>query len=128
MGLPLFSTCSTPSSSCSQDRLPGEPDTRLPGGLAGNPNPTRFQVIRLYETGKGKKQVTVAELNYPDAKNYEGRKILVYECSMNELNKQKALDPHFCDDKSHLSPFARFEPTERGWAAACSLAGELVKR
>jgi len=37
-----------------------------------------------------------------------------------------ALDPHFCDDGAHLSPFARFEPTERGWAAAIRCAAETA--
>lgn len=88
---------------------------------AGNPDPKRFSILRTAEF----RNYTVIEVVYPDAKNYEGRKVMVYACSLDRIRTQDELDPHFCDDGSHLSPFARFEPTETGWNAACELAKNL---
>ena len=66
---------------------------------------------------------TVAEVKYPDAKNYEGRKILVYEnLTARELRKVSVLDPHFCENSHHPSPIARFEPTPKGWKYAIAFA------
>ncbi len=84
----------------------------------GNPDPRRFEIIRSAEFGS----YTVVEVVYPDAKNYEGRKVMVYACALDKIRMQSELDPHFCDDGSHLAPFARFEPTEAGWHAACDFA------
>ena len=100
-----FSSCSTETSS-----------------RVGNPDPRRFEILRIVGfVGSG----TAVEVRYPDAKNYEGRKILVYRCSAKVIEEQKVLDPHFCDDSSHPSPFARFEPTKDGWEAAMRLAKSL---
>lgn len=117
MGLPLFSSCSTPSSSCKarSTYVPPSP----------NPNPSRFSIIRMAEYGNARTTATVVEVQYPDATNYEGKKILVFKAPFAKIKKQKRLDPHFCDD-GHLSPFARFEPTVDGWAAACKLAKGLT--
>ncbi len=81
----------------------------------GNPNPKRFQILRHEECFSW----TAVEVSYPDAKNYEGRKIMVYQHTYAKIEAQNELDPHFCDDGAHLSPFARFEPTKDGWEAAC---------
>lgn len=91
----------------------------------GNPNPKRFEIRRYLECGSGSMKRTVVEVSYPDAKNYEGRKVMLYLCAHEEVARQESLDPHFCDDGGHLSPFARFEPTKRGWAAAVKLAQEV---
>ena len=81
-----------------------------------NPNPFNYRIIRsnLYNNN------LVAEIHYPDCTNYEGRKILLFK-NCKSLSKLKSIDPHFCQG-NHISPFARFEPTEKGWNAAVLLA------
>jgi len=86
-----------------------------------NPNPANYSVIRS-EDVNGK---LIIEIKYHDCTNYEGRKIMVYECTLDELMKQKLIDPHFCNNDNYFSPIARFEPTERGWNNACALANVL---
>lgn len=73
----------------------------------------------------------IAEILYPDAKNYEGKKILIYKSNkytMDNLYKKlisgKYLDPHFCEG-DHLSPVARFVPTEEGWEMAKAFVKSL---
>lgn len=63
-------------------------------------------------------------IQYSSATNYEGKKILVYEGKLKEVLTQGAkhgFDPHFCEGH-HLSPIARFAPTEDGW----DLAGSFI--
>jgi hypothetical protein len=67
----------------------------------------------------------VAEVLYPDCTNYEGRKILVLYGNKAALLSTTHLDPHFCDGPHDLKVFARFEPTEDGWDAACATAARL---
>lgn len=84
-----------------------------------NPDPSNFTVSRQAKVGK----FLVLKVNYPDCKNYEGDKILVYEnVDIDGLQKQGTLDPHFSNNKNYHSPIARFEPTERGWMWATALA------
>jgi len=79
------------------------------------PDPRRFTIQRASVEGR----FLVAEVVYPDAKNYEGRKILVYEgLTAKALGKASVLDPHFCEHSTHPSPIARFEPTPKGWRYA----------
>ena len=107
MGAIFFSRSS--QCSCSKERTKSVvQEKRLP-----NPNPSNFEIVRYEEIGNW----TVAEIRYPDCTNYEGRKLIVFNCSQKDLYNLKTIDPHFCDN-SHVSPFARFEPTERGWKAA----------
>lgn len=85
------------------------------------PDPSNFIIERIESHGGW----TVAEIRYPDAQNYEGRKILVYRASLDEIRKMTKLDPHFCDHRHCLSPFARFVPTAEGWSAAVALAESM---
>lgn len=85
----------------------------------GNPNPIKFTIKRTKEINNN----LVAEINYPDCKNYEGNKICVYkDVTELTLRKQKFIDPHFCDCGKHVYPFARLKPTSEGWDAAIKLA------
>ena len=88
---------------------------------AGNPNPAKFKILRYFEA----RHATAVEVHYPDATNYEGKKVMVYRFAKSVIDHQKNLDPHFCNNGSHLTPFARFEPTKYGWDAACALATVL---
>lgn len=73
-----------------------------------NPNPKNFRIDKLIEL-----QNTYVEVYYPDAKNYEGNKVMVYKGKVaQQILAAKELDPHFSDNG--LSPIARFTPTIEG--------------
>jgi len=78
-----------------------------------NPNPVNFKILEEKAVG----QMLVLKVQYPDATNYEGIKILVYmnfTKSEDIIFKNRGkLDPHFAGDGS-VSPVARFEPTVVG--------------
>lgn len=85
--------------------------------ITGNPNPARFNIKKAERVGR----FLVAIVHYPDCRNYEGKKILVFEnVTVSTLQKLTSLDPHFCDESGHISPVARFKPTKRGWNYAVS--------
>lgn len=76
---------------------------------SGNPNPKNFAIVRMLEYTP----CLLAEVNYPDARNYEGNKVMLFDgLSAQELVLLIKLDPHF-DPKSKL--IARFAPTSLGW-------------
>jgi len=80
-----------------------------------NPDPYNFKILDFTRDGK----YMIVRVNYPDCKNYEGNKILVFQnVTTEQLHKLKALDPHFSNNPAVLSPIARFEPTDRGWLMA----------
>lgn len=78
-----------------------------------NPDPKNFKIQKLLEL-----ENTYVEVLYPDAKNYEGLKVMVFKGQVaKELLALTELDPHF-DNSDKLSPIARFEPSEFGkWLA-----------
>ena len=87
---------------------------------SGNPDPYNWIKVRHQECGSDN---LVVWLRYPDCHNYEGNKILVYlDTTWEQLKAQRTIDPHFSSNKRFLSPFARFEPTEKGWDIACVVA------
>ena len=90
--------------------------------LPGEPEPTNFELVSYRIFGV---KTLVVEIVYPDCKNFEGHKILVYDDAekFNALLKQGSVDPHFFEHS--YSPIARFEPTERGRALAIAFAKTL---
>lgn len=87
----------------------------------GNPNPARFEILRVEEVGPN----LVAMIRYPDCKNYEGVKVLLYRSmSKQSLMSAKRLDPHFSEWGA--SPIARFQPDAEGWLLALSVAVGVV--
>lgn len=85
----------------------------------GNPIPTRFKIVRYEQRGRN----LAAEIEYPDARNYEGRKIIVFrDVNFLWLRAQTTIDPHFTQGSK---VFARFAPTPDGWAAALDIATRL---
>lgn len=101
MGIKLFS-------SSSFDGPVSQPDY--------NPNPYNFTVLERQNFNG----VCVLRVMYPDCKNYEATKILVFEKEYSYFDTVKCLDPHF--SKNGPSPIARFEPTKRGWDMAVMFA------
>jgi len=90
--------------------------------IPGNPNPLNYDILRSKQVGKN----VVMEVLYPDCKNYEGRKILVFaNTTIRKITDQGILDPHFSENKKYISPFARFEPTNVGWKMANKLITHL---
>ena len=91
---------------------------------SGWDDPTNFEILRTRSIGSW----CVLEVQYPNATNYEGRKIMVYRRTLVKILQgimdQKRLDPHFAEHS--VSPFARFEPTAAGWTAAVTLAHDLA--
>lgn len=85
----------------------------------GNPDPAKYKIIDTLTIGN----LLIVEIVYPDCKNYEGKKILVYEgITALLLRQQKYIDPHFSNNSKYKSPIARFEPTGRGMVMAVSFA------
>ena len=93
------------------------------GPAPGDPVPTHFEVIRTQTCGA----FVVAEIRWPDARNYDGRKIAIYKCSIRELVAAHYLDPHFSEKRGPLVPVARFEPTEQGWQMALVAATQVSR-
>ncbi|MHA2183345.1 MAG: hypothetical protein ACXAAH_18150 [Promethearchaeota archaeon] len=80
-----------------------------------NPNPRNFIISKIMMGSKH----AIVSIKYPDCTNYEGKKILVFEdISFNQIQELSFVDPHFCDNGKHISPIARFVPTEDGWRMA----------
>ena len=94
--------------------------TRL---TSSNPDPNNYKIIRAREING----FLLIELQYPDCTNFEGRKILLYKCSLINLVNQKTIDPHFFNDEKIISPIARFIPTDEGWYMGEGLISYLSK-
>ena len=93
---------------------------------AGNPDPKNLEIINVTELNG----FVIMDIKYIGCKNYEGRKILVYDTSKEDIQKQLddiGLDPHFSDDLKFISPIARFEPTLEGTIYAVQFC-ESIKR
>jgi len=86
------------------------------------PDPNNYHIVKSAQVGEN----LIIMIRYPDCTNYEGEKILVFEnCDRETLLKQKTIDPHFSENKQYHSPYARFEPTIRGWRSARMFAQQL---
>lgn len=86
-----------------------------------NPDPTKYKILKYVEI----KKYLVIEILYKGCTNFEGRKLLVFECTIKQLKKQKFIDPHFDDSADFISPIARFEPTDKGWKMALALVNNM---
>ncbi len=82
-----------------------------------NPDPKKWEVLRTHETD----HYTALLMKYPNCKNREGEKILVFEAKADDILKQKEIDPHF-GDGDLIYPIARFQPNGEGWADAVAYA------
>lgn len=82
-----------------------------------NPDPNNWKLEKIDNYGP----YVVVCLHYPDCTNYEGRKVVVFRASFQQLHAQGGIDPHFGEDDK-IYPIARFRPTEDGWWDACEYA------
>ena len=110
MGIKLFGGNSS-SSDCDCNYCEQKPE-KLP-----NPDPRNWVVNAARHIG----DYLVVEMIYPDCTNYEGKKVMVFKCKMEDLKEQAVVDPHFGEGQMHY-PIARFEPTVNGWRDACNFA------
>lgn len=79
-----------------------------------DPNPSVFSIIKIASCNRN----VAIVIKYPNCKNYEGDKIIVYRnVAVSEVLGAREIDPHF-KDAGKLKPFARFEPTDEGWDKA----------
>ncbi len=84
--------------------------------IAGNPDPNNYKILQTKQIGR----YIVVMLKYPDCKNYEGKKVMVFKSTLEKLKRQKLIDPHFePDTNKYIHPIARFKPTKLGWEQAC---------
>jgi hypothetical protein len=88
---------------------------------SGNPVATNYKIVK----SKSFYDWCVIKIVYPDCNNYEGNKICVYNYHLAKILSHNKLDPHF--SQNDIAPFARLEPTEKGWAAAIGLI-KLMQR
>ena len=119
MGLGLFGGSSSAGRTTSSKRVSSG---RAP--TPGDPVPERFEIRAMVEAGG----LTVADIVWPDAKNFDGRKVAVYRASRYELAAATRLDPHFQEERGKLVPIARFEPTEEGWRMAIDFCDMMVAK
>lgn len=89
---------------------------------APQPNPYNFKVVSEKVAG----DYLLAEVNYPDATNFEGNKILLVQ-GRETLKNLSSLDPHFLKHSGVLI-LARFRPDIHGRAMAEMLFEELTKQ
>lgn len=86
---------------------------------------TNFTIKKVLEcTTKDGTDYCMLWINYPEAKNYNGNKILVYQNKRSDILALKELDPHFLEEG--ISPIARFEPTARGWTWGRNFLARLL--
>lgn len=116
MGMKIFGSSSAGRTSAKRSRTSaGRGGSGL---LPGDPNPDRFAIQRLEQFG----ELVVAWIQWPDAKNFDGAKVLIYRAQVEQIREAKRLDPHFQEAGGPLAPVARFEPTLAGWNWALSVA------
>ena len=91
---------------------------------SGNPDPKNYEILEIHHT---EDEYLIVKVKYPDSKNYEGIKILLFDknVTVEKLWTQGKLDPHFSNNKDYYSPIARFEPTKRGMEMAKILCKNL---
>ncbi len=94
------------------------PDGRSPDGKKRDRrriDPTNWRLVRHAEIGTA----LVVEILYPDATNFEGKKIIVFAATtISALREQRTIDPHFSESEQMPCPVARFKPTKEGWRMA----------
>jgi hypothetical protein len=88
-----------------------------------NPDPKNYVVLM----SKTINDCLILRVKYPDCINYEGTKILLFDkgVTIDQLNNQGSIDPHFSNNENFISPIARFIPTRKGWYMAMNAAKNI---
>lgn len=81
----------------------------------GEPDPFNYVIKRTVRSPNG--EYILAEVNYPNCKNFSGNKLLVVKTDLVTFIGRNSLDPHFLEEGSDMEVLARFRPTEEGWRA-----------
>ena len=84
------------------------------------PDPKNFRLEKVETVGSS----VIAIVHYPDATNFEGRKIIVFQgTTEEEIRERDEIDPHFdeAEDKEGRI-IARLLPDEEGWEIALGTA------
>ena len=80
--------------------------------LPNDPKPDNFKIVSLRQIGK----CVLGIINYPNATNFEGDKVLVWgNTTVYDVRQLKVIDPHFLKDTKII---ARFRPTSEGYRLA----------
>ncbi len=80
-----------------------------------NPQPDNYKILGSKTVNK----LLIVEIKYPNCTNFEGKKILVFKgVTIEQLNAQKLIDPHFSKSTKFIHPIARFVPTPDGMTMA----------
>lgn len=80
--------------------------------LPTDPDPATFTIKRLIQVGT----FVVGHVQYPNATNFEGNKVLVWEnATVDDISQLEVIDPHFLENNSII---ARFRPDANGIASA----------
>ena len=123
MGLRLFSSaadncdCSTKTVYVECEHTPKT--VYIESSKLANPDPSNYRILSFEHIGN----FLLVEIVYPDCKNFEGKKILLYHnVKIDDLGKRENIDPHFNDGKDAIYPVARFVPTDDGRKLAKKLA------
>jgi hypothetical protein len=109
------------SSSCgNRDYYNNGVENLVPKVNLPNPNPHNYTIIRdlervIYVKNEVVDRFLLIEVEYHDCNNYEGRKIMIFNCGLQDLLDQGWIDPHFTDNDSCISPIVRIIPTDNGW-------------
>ena len=112
------------SSKCDSPRYFYETVERVVEKKLPNPDPSNYSIIDSWTH----KNYLLVKITYPDCKNYEGTKILLYHnVTLKKLKGQKLIDPHFSENTKYYSPIARFVPTKLGWLMGKELVFSLAK-
>lgn len=79
------------------------------------PDPYNFKVIKEVSFNES----VLAWVNYPDATNFEGNKIILIK-GLRSVRGLTSLDPHFLKS-GKFEVIARLRPTEEGWKLGMTL-------
>lgn len=127
MGLQHFgvSNCSCDGSCASKndDKPLNKVWSLLSRFCAPNPDPRKFTIS--YTMTRPPFIAVMAV--YEGCTNFEGQKVMVFKATLEEIERQGMLDPHFCDG-DHISPIARFRPDDEGWRHAVSFVEALAQQ
>ncbi len=85
----------------------------------GNPDPVNFRIEGVSSKGT----YSLMHVVYPDCRNYEGQKVLLFKGKA--YRDDNGLDPHFNEDSNLV---ARFVPTKEGWKMGMDLMRVLTDK